>query len=194
MIKYNIKYFITAILVIASLIFFAIYQFKGKPSDIGSIVTILFNTIGIVSFLCIIFVRYAWKWSCFYPLLVQTPNLSGIWKGYMKSNYKKDGIKIDPIPFEINIKQNFFNTQIKLKTKESSSRSLAASFDIDKERGLSRIIYTYENEPKIEVKERSNIHKGTVILDFGDEFYIKKLEGKCYTDRGTEGDMALERI
>jgi len=141
-----------------------------------------------------IFIGHAWKWRCFYPLLVQTPNLSGVWKGEMKSNYKKDGVIIDPIPFEINITQNFFNTQIELKTKESESRSIAASFDIEKLRGFHRIIYTYENEPKVQVKERSQIHRGTVILNFEEKFYVEKLEGKYYTDRQTEGDMILERV
>jgi len=198
MVKYNLKNFIimiAAFTILALLLSFAIYKLKGNPNNIEGFIAISSNAIWIVvTVFNIIFVKYAWKWKYFYPYLIQTPNLSGVWKGEMISNYKINGVKIDPIPFEIKIEQTFFYTQIKLNTNESESRSFAAYFDIDKKYGFSRIVYTYENEPKAEVKERSQVHKGTAILNFEEGFYVTKLDGKYYTNRKTEGDMVLERV
>jgi len=188
MIRYKIKAYVSIFVILG----IAIYELISIFSD--NILKNISLTSNIVFIFYIIFMNLIWKFHWFFPWLVPFPDLSGKWKGEMKSNWKKEEGGIPPIPYEIEIEQTFSNIQIKLETKESSSRSIGASFDLDRQRGIYRLIYTYHNEPKTtEVRERSPIHRGTVILNFTKEFHIKELEGIYYTDRGTAGDIVLKR-
>ena len=66
----------------------------------------------------------------------------------MYSNFKTPPLEI---PTEVEIFQTFFHTTVKLKTGDSQSVSLVASFDIDKHKGIKRLIYSYHNIPKATV-------------------------------------------
>ncbi|WP_240905165.1 hypothetical protein [Flagellimonas oceani] len=85
--------------------------------DFQKALTHISTTISINIILWMIFIFWAWKWKVFYPWLVQTPDLSGKWKGKIISNFDKDNSK--PISTEIDIKQDFFNIILKIKTDES---------------------------------------------------------------------------
>jgi hypothetical protein len=105
------------------------------------------------------------------------------------STYEK---AVNKIPITVFITQNFFNVQIKTKTDESNSYSTCASFDIDRERGLQQLFYSYQNNPKATVRNRSEIHYGTVRLEINDDATI--LEGEYWTTRKTTGDIKIEKI
>ncbi len=192
MVTYNIKVFAFAILGLAFGTYIVLFLSTQnlESIDFNKALKDISTTISINAVLWTLFIKWGWKWKFFYPWLVPFPNLTGEWEGELKSNWK--GNTITPIPTEISIKQTFFNLQVKIKTNESRSHSIGASFDIDKDRGLEQLIYTYINTPKASVRDRSKIHYGSTILTF-EGYKINDMEGQYWTDRETTGEIKLRR-
>ncbi|MBQ6626301.1 MAG: hypothetical protein IIX27_03315, partial [Ruminococcus sp.] len=59
---------------------------------------------------------------------------------------------------------------------------------IDNRDNVQHLIYTYQNEPKGEIQDRSPIHYGTAILDVTNPNEIK---GNYYTSRNSRGSMTF---
>lgn len=192
MVKHNIRIFAFAILGLAFIVYAIIFTLTQNfdSIDFHKAITHVSTTISINIILWMLFIAWAWKWKIFYPWLVPFPNLSGNWEGTIKSNWKEK--ELEPIPIEVSITQNFFNVQVRIKTKESRSYSIGASFDIDNERGFQQLFYTYLNTPKAGVRERSEIHYGSTILNF-DGFKVTKMDGEYWTDRETTGEITLKK-
>ncbi len=192
MVKHNIRIFAFAILGLAFIVYATIFILTQNLDsiDFHKAITHVSTTITINIILWMVFIAWGWKLKIFYPWLVQFPNLSGDWEGTIKSNWKEK--ELEPIPIEVSITQNFFNVQVRIKTKESRSYSIGASFDIDNERGFQQLFYTYLNTPKAGVRERSEIHYGSTILNF-DGFKVKKMDGEYWTDRETTGEITLTK-
>lgn len=192
MVKHNIRIFAFAILGLAFIVYAIIFALTQNfdSIDFHKAITHVSTTISINIIIWMIFIAWAWKWKIFYPWLVPFPNLSGNWEGTIKSNWKEK--ELDPIPIEVSITQNFFNIQVRIKTNESRSYSIGASFDIDNERGFQQLFYTYLNTPKAGVRERSEIHYGSTILNF-DGFNVTKMDGEYWTDRETTGEIILTK-
>ena len=192
MIKYNLRTYAFVILGLAFIVYISLFVYHQDLDAVNyeQAVSDIFKAISINAFVWLIFVNWGWKCKIFYPWLVPFPNLSGKWKGHLKSNWKNKSL--EPIQTEVDIKQTFFNIQIKIKTGESKSHSIGASFDIDKERGMQRLIYSYLNTPKSSVRERSEIHYGTTLLEF-DGFKVDEMEGEYWTDRETTGEIILNK-
>jgi predicted pore-forming effector associated with SMODS systems len=83
--------------------------------------------------------------------------------------------------------QRFWSITARLLTKESSSRSLVAGFQRHTD-GVNELLYTYANTPRVEVRARSEIHYGTVVLNAPRD-RAQGLEGHYFTDRKTRGEM-----
>jgi hypothetical protein len=192
MVKLNIRIFAFAILGLAFFVYVILFSLTQNfdSIDFHKAVAHISTTISINIIIWTIFIAWAWKWKIFYPWLVPFPNLSGDWEGTIKSNWKDKNLEL--IPIEVSITQNFFNIQVRIKTKESRSYSIGASFDIDNERGFQQIFYTYLNTPKAGVRERSEIHYGSTVLNF-DGFKVLKMEGEYWTDRETTGEITLTK-
>ncbi len=192
MIKYNIRIFAFTILSLAFVTYIVIFLITQDLASIDFNIALkhISTTISINVVIWTIFIKWCWKWKIFYPWLVPFPDLSGDWEGELKSNWKEKSL--DPIPTEVTIIQSFFNVQVKIKTNESRSYSIGASFDIDKDRGLEQIVYSYMNTPKAGVRDRSEIHYGSTILNF-DGFIVNEMEGQYWTDRETTGEIKLKR-
>lgn len=192
MVNYNLRTFASAVLGLAFGIYVLIFVTSQnlQSIDFHKAISDIFKTISINAFIWLIFVKWAWKWKIFYPWLVPFPNLSGEWQGFLKSNWKEKSL--DPIPTEVKISQTFFNVQVIIKTGESRSHSTGASFDIDKDRGLQQLFYSYINTPKSSVRNRSEIHYGTTLLTF-DGFKVTEMEGEYWTDRETTGEIKLTK-
>lgn len=190
MVKYNLGRYITAIVVLSIALFLIISYFRNNLSfrNLDTIWEDITTTITVVTLICTLFVSWAWKWKLFQGWLVPFPCLSGKWVGEIKSTYNSEN---NPIPVEVVIKHHFFNIQIKIKTDESSSISTCGSFDIDEDRGLKQLIYSYQNNPKATVRERSEIHYGTTWLEISDD--ANALEGEYWTSRKTTGDIMLRK-
>lgn len=190
MVKYNLSRYISVIVVLTVSIFLGTAFFRDNLSfsNINTIWDDIATTISIVTFICTLFVTHTWKWKVFQGWLVPFPCLSGMWRGEIKSTYNSE---MNSIPVNVTIRHSFFNIQIKIKTGESSSISICGSFDIDEERGLKQLIYSYQNNPKATIREKSEIHYGTTRLEISDN--AKTLEGEYWTTRKTTGDVKIEK-
>ncbi len=191
MVKYNLGRYVTAIVILSIALFLIIAFFRGNLSfnSLDTIWEDVTTTVTFVTIICTLFVSWAWKWKIFQDWLVPFPCLSGKWDGEIVSTYNSENRSI---PVNVVIKHHFFNIQIKVKTGESNSISTCGSFDIDEDRGLKQLIYSYQNNPKATVRERSEIHYGTTRLEINDDANI--LEGEYWTSRKTTGDMKLTKM
>jgi predicted small integral membrane protein len=192
MIKYNIRIYAFTIIGLAFIVYGIIFLITQNLDSINftKALSHISTAISVNIILWLIFIKWLWKCKIFYPWLVPFPNLSGEWEGTLLSNYKNKSL--EPIPTSVKIEQNFFNIQIKITTGESTSYSTGATFDIDTERGLQRLFYSYQNTPKRSVRERSEIHYGTTLLSF-DGFKISEMDGEYWTSRETTGEIELKR-
>jgi len=190
MVRYNIGRYITAIVVLSISLFLMIAFFRNNLSfnSVNNIWEDITTTVTIVTVICTLFVLWAWKWMIFQGWLVPFPCLSGKWNGEIISTFNSEN---KSIPIEVVIKHHFFNIQIRVKTNESTSISTCGSFDIEEDRGLKQLIYTYQNNPKATVRDHSEIHYGTARLEISDD--TKTLEGEYWTSRKTTGDIKLTR-
>jgi hypothetical protein len=190
MVKYNLGRYITVIVVLSIALFLIIAFFRDNLSfrNLDTIWEDITTTITIVTLICTLFVTWAWKWEIFQGWLVPFPCLSGKWEGEIKSTYNSEN---NSISVRVVIKHHFFIIQIKIKTNESSSISTCGSFDIDEDRGLRQVIYSYQNNPKAIVRGRSEIHYGTTRLEINDDANV--LEGEYWTSRKTTGDIILRK-
>lgn len=190
MVKYKLDRYIAAIVVLSVVLFLLISFFRNNLSFkcLETIWEDITATITVVTLLCTIFVSWAWKFKIFQGWLVPFPCLSGQWVGEIISTYNSIN---NSIPVEVIIKHHFFNIQIKIKTAESKSISTCGSFDIDEDRGLKQLIYSYQNNPNAILRDRSEIHYGTARLEISDD--VKRLEGEYWTSRKTTGDMCLTK-
>jgi len=193
MVNHNIRVFAFVIFGLAFGTYVAIFLLTQDLSsiDFSKALSHISTTISINIIFWLAFIKWLWKLKLFYPWLVQVPNLSGKWEGTIKSNWA-NGMK-DPIPMEIAIDQTFLNIQVRIKTYESRSFSLGASFNIDKDRGQQQLFYSYLNTPKPGVRDRSEIHYGSAMLVF-DGYDVGEMEGEYWTSRETTGEMHLKRV
>lgn len=192
MINYNLRVYAFAILGLAFATFIILFLATQDLDsiDFNKVLSQISTTISINIVLWLIFIKWAWKLKIFHPWLVPFPNLSGEWRGFIKSNYR--GKELDNIPIEVSITQTFFNVQVRIKSGESKSYSIGASFDIDKERGIQQLFYSYLNTPRPGVRDRSEIHYGSTILNF-EGVKVNEMEGEYWTTRETTGEIKLKK-
>lgn len=139
------------------------------------------EAIAIAALLMAAFNKWAWKWKCL-SWTHDIPVLAKKYKGTFVSDF--DG---EERSTQITIDQTFLTVKIQLKTDESSSRSLIAS--LIEMHGIRHLIYTYQNDPRAEIQDRSPIHYGTVILNVSNRM---TLDGNYFSGRKTRGSMTLE--
>lgn len=130
-----------------------------------------------------IFNKWAWKWKLLYRLH-NVPVLAKRYVGELKSDSGNKNLL-----GEIIIHQTFLTLEVLFKTEESTSRSLTAS--INKLQSVHQLIYTYQNDPRGELQNRSPIHYGTVILNVNNP---KIMEGNYFTSRKSKGSMRFEAV
>ena len=134
------------------------------------------------------FDNYMWKWRVVRSLtLVKVPVLEGDWRGEFKSSYRgQDGTqepKIRKVKL-LCVKQTWTKIAIRLETNESSSDSYAASFVLcDGQK--TKLVYTYQNNPRYDNVDSMQIHRGTAELTVESEC---RLAGLYFTGRGREGN------
>lgn len=138
------------------------------------------EAIGVAAILVLCYEKLFWRYDPF----INTPYIAGEYQGVIVSNYdrkKRCGT--------VKIKQTFLSVEVVVKTGESESRSVSGT--IEEIFGRLELIYTYINEPKLSVRDRSTIHFGTATFIIDKKNY---LEGGYYTDRNTSGDMKFTKI
>ena len=149
----------------------------------------LSSSISITAIIAFAFEKWLWKLSIFQGWLVPFPSLAGKWQGTINYSWNDKENNKD---IHLTIHQTFLWIQIIIETDESKSRSICGSFDIEKMRGRQHLIYSYRNEPNATVRDRSQIHYGTAMLEFNDSG--DTLNGTYWTDRKSVGDMSLKKV
>lgn len=193
----NKRYYIWAIVVSVLLIFGILFLFKvglNQPT-LKELFQLVPTTVTIELVLVCLFTKWIWKWKLLHPWFVEKPDLSGKWEGTLHYVWiKEDCIREEgDRDTSVSITQTFNHIVVKLGTIESTSRSVATSFDIDEHRGISDLYYTYINEPKVTIQDRSKIHYGTARLTFDLKNPIT-LTGEYWTSRDTKGIMNLTKV
>lgn len=191
MVRYNLKTYIKVLVFLSISVFLAFYFLASRKGSVG--ILELWGCIGktasLVFVIVFIFEKWLWKCKIFHPWLVPVPNLVGTWRGTIR--YFWDGENHEK-SIQVKLNQSFFYVLVQIKTDESWSTSVCASFDIDEKKGIRRLIYSYYNVPKISVRDRSQIHYGTACLDICDDF--RKLEGNYWTDRKSQGELVFYKV
>lgn len=193
----NKRYYIWAIVVSVLLIFGILFLFKvglNQPT-LKELFQLVPTTVTIELVLVCLFTKWIWKWKLLHPWFVEKPDLSGKWEGTLHYVWiKEDCIREEgDRDTSVSITQTFNHIVVKLGTLESTSRSVATSFDIDEHRGISDLYYTYINESKVTIQDRSKIHYGTARLTF-DLKNPTTLTGEYWTSRDTKGIMNLTKV
>lgn len=153
--------------------------------DFGKLGYTLFGYIGEATALGVILIKafdlWIWKWK-WISKLHGVPVLANAYDGVLKSSYNER----KKYKGRLTVKQTFTKISLKYKSDESSSFSIIA--DIIDDHDVNQLIYTYQNDPKANIQERSPIHHGTAILNIDN---IDKIEGNYFTERGTVGYMVF---
>jgi hypothetical protein len=139
------------------------------------------------------FDKWMWKWRPIrFIFSIHTPVLNGTWKGTLLSSWinPATGSGIPPINAFLSVTQTYSFINVKLLTRESSSDLLNGT--IDENKGVFRLLGTYLNEPRMSVRDRSQIHFGSIAISVH-EGNPPRLEGKYWTDRDTKGEMHFDQ-
>lgn len=190
MVEHNIKRYVRAIvftflIILIALYFIDILLFNDFLDEWGIVST----SVTITTLLVIFFVTFAWRWRLFHGWLVPFPNLNGKWVGKLKSSYRGTLISRK---VEVQIKQTFLYVVVSFTSKESKSNNFCASFNIDKNRNIKQLIYSYFNEPDSNIRDRSPLHYGTTKFDISED--NMSMSGEYWTTRCTHGSIKLDRI
>ena len=138
-----------------------------------------------------IFNKWLWKCKIFRKIgLVNLPNLSGSWKGYVTSSFDEYSEKYDT---DFTIKQDWNRISIMGKFKMSKSYSISGSILIDDQTGIT-VSYDYMNEPFTQATKTMAIHRGFNRLSLSPNG--KEMSGPYYSGRGRQniGEIKLEKV
>lgn len=149
-----------------------------SPKDFDDWVSLIGKVVAVTSLITITYIYHVWR----YNPLEKCPVLCKSYDGVITPT-------CDSVPRKatITIKQNLISVNITLQTEESKSISISSC--IDKVYNETQLVYTYRNNPNAEVRERSQIHYGTVILCIDN---VNEISGQYFTDRKTTGDMKFQ--
>ena len=173
-----------AVIVWAALLFLEGVTLKPsylKPFSITVVVVIL---------ILLAFERWLWRIRPVARAL-HRPVLKGTWKGQLSSTWKDSttGQRIEPIDVFLAVRQTYSAISLRVMTSESISKSLVASLDASRD-DVATISSTYQNVPRLLVRDRSSIHHGALMLEVTGQ-PAKQLQGCYWTDRDTKGELVL---
>lgn len=188
----NVLYIVLCLSAITSIFTWFVGE---KVLSIGFVIECIGNSSTIIGVATPIFCLKLWKYKIFQGWLVLIPDLNGIWQGTIKSNWinSETNQKIAPIETRLYIKQSLFKISCVLKTSESTSRSIVASFVIEPENQVEKLAYIYQNDSSQKFRDKSPIHYGTTSLDIIKNKDNIKLIGSYWTDRNTSGDLEFNK-
>lgn len=170
---------------IAAVVWFAI-AFLGGDRDGQWTALRAFSVAGSIATLALLaYDRWVWAWPVV-RRMTGKPNLNGTWRGELRSDFVRDGKRIDPIPTAIRVKQT--NSLVLVTQFTGESSSVTEMSELVKEADERwRLTFVYTNKPRAEVRSRSDQHQGLC------ELYIAgrddSLNGNYFTSRKTTGEM-----
>lgn len=181
---------ISAIVVLGVLIAVALEAAYTQEFHIGVLVRV-FAAASFVNALVFLFDRYLWKLSWLHGWFVNRPDISGSW------DVKITPLTADPSigkprsrrSYRYQIHQTYSDLFIRMVDgPESQGESVVADLKRSED-GSFELISTYRNEPSLKLRERSEIHTGTVRLRVDQE----RMVGSYWTDRPTRGEVEAVR-
>jgi hypothetical protein len=134
-----------------------------------------------------VFNNWLWQWPLFrWCFAISEPNLSGRWKGQLKSN--THNIEVDIV---LNIEQHWSKISITSSFDKSTSSSFSAAILCSK--ALPVLIYNYHNTPFYRKSDTMTRHIGTVELTLKN---AQTLVGNYFNsgDRKSEGSIIVSKI
>jgi hypothetical protein len=136
-----------------------------------------------------VFNKWLWKWSIFRGWLVNKPVFGGTWRMQLRSNYvdPSSGSVMSPITVFYAVRETLIDTSIRLFSAQSSS-ALGGVQIKPTEDGLFELHATYLGVPKVQFRDKNQIHFGAVALAlYGTP--VNRLAGHYWTDIGSRGDI-----
>lgn len=181
------------ILILAAAISIVNWFVGNRIFTIGFVIDCISQSVSVITILTGLFCTYFWKLKIFRKWLVLVPDLNGEWRGGIDSDWIHPDTKqkLPNIVAKLTIKQTLFKTSCIIETNESSSRSMVANFVMDPDNQKCQLVYTYQNDPKQTIQDRSRIHYGTAILEIQEAKKAILLKGNYWTSRNTGGYMAF---
>jgi hypothetical protein len=143
----------------------------------------------VVALTLLVYDRYIWRWSVI-RRFTGRPLLAGTWRGVVKSSYvHADGRRAGDIRTVIRVTQTASSVTVTLFSAESTSTSQQASLTCLPD-GRWSLWWTYENTPRPSVRDRSDRHIGSAVVELGGS-HGEVLVGEYFTDRMTRGELAF---
>jgi hypothetical protein len=187
--KMTAERFIKAIIYVAVLAWTVVLYLNHEAIHSSSL-RLLSTVTTAVLYTVMAFDLWLWKLS-FFHWFVKRPVIEGSWKVEIRSNWKDPatGNRTPPVEGYMVVRQTFSTLSLRLLTAESSSELVGTEIVCSAD-GLYCVSGVYRNEPRFEVRDRSQIHYGAVWLKIIEE-PPKKVLGHYWTDRQTAGEMEL---
>lgn len=131
--------------------------------------------------------KWLWRIRWLRPWLFNMPDLNGTWKVAIRP------IAPESSPQKVGaymvIRQTFSTISLRLLTAESRSETLSAHV-VRRDDGTYSLAAVYRNTTRLQVRERSPLHHGALLLDVhGDP--PDSLAGQYWTDRLSQGELVL---
>jgi len=172
-------------------IWVVILQLTKTPLQINiEAVKKLPDVVTVYMILYFLFTHWGWRLPIFRGWLVPFPDLTGTWEGSLTTTWKnpESGETPSPIDIRLVIRHHFNRISCVVYTAESMSWSTAGTLYSNDDDAIKRLSYTYINQPKASVRDRSSISNGAAVFRIIEG---RRLEGQYWTDRTTTGDMVL---
>lgn len=143
--------------------------------------------VGVLALVLSIADKWLWRLRWLRPWLFNMPDLIGTWKVAIRP-MAPEASPHDVIAYMV-IRQTFSTVSLRLFTAESHSETLSARV-VRCDDGTCNVAAVYRNTPRLQVRERSPLHHGALLLSVqGDP--PESLAGQYWTDRLSQGELVL---
>lgn len=181
----------TAFIAIISFIGVALYKGANFQKELFDAIT---QAVSITVAARYVYIKWVWKWCSLFEVMHSVPCLEGQWHGKFQTTWQPSDGSL-PLSGAIDVKitqPDMFTVKITQQSGESTSYSFAESFEHEED-GSIFLNFSYRNEPKASVRDRSQISYGTSRYKLERNKSKATLTGSYYTDRKTTGDVVLEK-
>lgn len=184
---------VTVLIALAFLAVWLVDSLQGGRIPFGMLFSTLSGVVGILMLVLIAFDLWLWRIPFLYPWLVARPDIGGEWSGELRSLWKNPatGEGVPPISVAMSIHQTYSDVEVALSTSESRSELLGAKVNYTPS-GAHSVVAVYLNVPRLEVRDRSAIHYGAVVLNV-DGRRPDELKASYWTDRDSKGEISFRR-
>jgi len=181
---------LSALLLIFSLVWAGLLVLEGVNVT-PAFFSPLSKVIGIGVLLLSAFDLWLWRVPVLHGWFVKRPYLRGTWRVTFQTSWRnpETGQIPGPITGFMVVRQTYTNLTMTLLTQESSSQFVADELAVAPD-GSFVVFAVYHNEPKVQVRHRSEIHYGALKLSVRGT-PATSMEGTYWTDRLTRGDIRL---